>query len=207
VITIPTGGPRDLGRVFLLAEIAVAVAGWGLDINPFDQPNVQQAKDATKRVLAGYEAQRELSPPEQADAADLRSLLLGAAPPGYLAIMAYAPPSQALDEAAAELRVAIRRATGATTTFGYGPRFLHSTGQFHKGGPQVGRFLQLLCDGPQDVEIPGAPYSFTTLKEAQAIGDLDTLRELGLPAERVRLESEDPVGALRAVTASIKEQT
>jgi hypothetical protein len=121
--------------------------------------------------------------------------------------MAYAQPSQALDEAAAELRVAIRRATGATTTFGYGPRFLHSTGQFHKGGPQVGRFLQLLCDGPQDVAIPGAPYGFTTLKEAQAIGDLDTLRELGLPAERVRLKSEDPVGALRAVTASIKEQT
>jgi len=207
VITIPTGGPRDLGRVFLLAEIAVAVAGWGLQINPFDQPNVQQAKDATKRVLADYEAQLELSPPAEADAAELRSLLLGSAPPGYLAIMAYARPSQALDEAVAELRVAIRRATGATTTFGYGPRFLHSTGQFHKGGPQVGRFLQLLCDGPQDVEIPGAPYSFTTLKEAQAIGDLDTLRELGLPAERVRLESEDPVRALRALTASIKEQT
>jgi glucose-6-phosphate isomerase len=207
VITIPTGGPRDLGRVFLLAEIAVAVAGWGLQINPFDQPNVQQAKDATKRVLADYEAQLELSPPAEADAAELRSLLLGSAPPGYLAIMAYARPSQALDEAVAELRVAIRRATGATTTFGYGPRFLHSTGQFHKGGPQVGRFLQLLCDGPQDVEIPGAPYGFTTLKEAQAIGDLDTLRELGLPAERVRLESEDPVGALRALTASIKEQT
>ena len=207
VITIPTGGPRDLGRVFLLAEIAVAVAGWGLQINPFDQPNVQQAKDATKRVLADYEARRELSPPADADGAALRSLLLGSAPSGYLAIMAYAQPSQALDEAAAELRVAIRRATGATTTFGYGPRFLHSTGQFHKGGPQVGRFLQLLCDGPLDVEIPGAPYSFTTLKEAQAIGDLETLRELGLPAERVRLQSEDPVGALRAVTASIKEQT
>jgi glucose-6-phosphate isomerase len=207
VIAIPTGGPRDLGRVFLLAEIAVAVAGWGLQINPFDQPNVQQAKDATKRVLADYEAQRELSPPAEADAAGLRSLLLGSAPPGYLAIMAYAQPSRALDEAAAELRVAIRRATGATTTFGYGPRFLHSTGQFHKGGPQVGRFLQLLCDGPHDVAIPRAPYGFTTLKEAQAIGDLDTLRELGLPAERVRLESEDPVGALRAVTASIKEQT
>jgi transaldolase/glucose-6-phosphate isomerase len=207
LITIPTRGPIDLGRVFLLAEIAVAVSGWGLEINPFDQPNVQQAKDATKRVLAGYEQQRRLSPPADADAAALGSLLRGAAPPGYVALMAYAEPSPEFDEAAAELRVAIRAATGATTTFGYGPRFLHSTGQFHKGGPPVGRFLQLLCDGPQDVEIPGAPYGFTTLKEAQAIGDLETLRELGLPAERVRLQSEDPVGALRALTASIKEQT
>ena len=207
VITIPTHGPRDLGRIFLLAEIAVAVAGWGLEINPFDQPNVQQAKDATKRVLADYESQHRLSAPADAEEAALRSLLLGSAPPDYVAIMAYAEPSAELDAAAAELRVAIRRATRATTTFGYGPRFLHSTGQYHKGGPQVGRFLQLLCDGPQDVPIPGAPYSFTTLKEAQALGDLDTLRQLGLPAERVRLGSEDPVGALRAVTASIEEQT
>ncbi|HEX7609308.1 MAG TPA: hypothetical protein VF380_01425 [Solirubrobacteraceae bacterium] len=207
VVTIPTTGPGDLGRIFLLAEIAVAVAGWGLEINPFDQPNVQQAKDATKRVLAGYEAEHELSPPADADGAQLRSLVLGSVPPGYLAIMAYVEPSDAFDEAAAELRVAIRAATGATTTFGYGPRFLHSTGQFHKGGPQVGRFLQLLWDGPQDVAIPGAPYGFTTLKEAQAIGDLETLRELGLAAERVRLEGEDPVRALRAITASIKEQT
>jgi transaldolase/glucose-6-phosphate isomerase len=207
LITIPTRGPLDLGRVFLLAEIAVAISGWGLEINPFDQPNVQQAKDATKRVLAGYEEHGRLRPPADGDAAALNSLLLGSAPPGYVAIMAYAEPSQAFDDAAAELRVAVRAATGATTTFGYGPRFLHSTGQFHKGGPPVGRFLQLLCDGPEDVEIPGAPYSFTTLKEAQAIGDLETLRDLGLPAERVRLQSEDPVGALRAITASIKEQT
>jgi transaldolase/glucose-6-phosphate isomerase len=207
LITIPTSGPKDLGRIFLLAEIAVAVAGWGLEINPFDQPNVQQAKDATRRVLADYESAHRLSPPPDADGPALRSLLLGAAPPDYVAIMAYAQPSPQLDAAAAELRVAIRRATGATTTFGYGPRFLHSTGQFHKGGPQVGRFLQLLCDGPQDLAIPDAPYSFTTLKEAQALGDLDTLRQLGLPAERVRLAGEDPVGALRALTASIEEQT
>jgi transaldolase/glucose-6-phosphate isomerase len=104
----------------------------------------------------------------------------------------------------AELRVAIRAATGATTTFGYGPRFLHSTGQFHKGGPKEGRFLQLLHDGPEDVEIPEAPYTFTALKNAQAIGDLRTLRELGLPAERVYLEGDYPAGALRALTAKIR---
>jgi transaldolase/glucose-6-phosphate isomerase len=209
VITMPTHGPPDLGRVFLLWELAVAVAGWGLQINPFDQPNVQQAKDATKRVLAGNEAEGELPAVPDASDAALRALLLDAAPPQYVAIMAYCEPTPAFDEAAEELRTAIRAATKATTTFGYGPRFLHSTGQFHKGGPKTGRFLQLIHDGPDDVEIPGGvggADSFTTLKNAQAIGDLQTLRELGLPAERVRLTGDDPVGALRALTATIKEQ-
>jgi len=207
VITIPTTGPADLGRLFLLAEIAVAVAGWGLEINPFDQPNVQQAKDATKRVLDEFESTHELPAPAPADEAALRSLLLDAAPPEYVAIMAYAQPSPELDVAVAELRAQIRRATRATTTFGYGPRFLHSTGQFHKGGPHTGRFLQLLHDGAADVEIPNAPYGFTTLKEAQAIGDLSTLRELGLPADRVRLPAADPVGAIGALTASIAKSS
>jgi len=204
LITMPTHGPRDLGRVFLLWELAVAAAGWGLEINPFDQPNVQQAKDATKRVLADYEAKHELPSVPDADDAALRSLLLDCEPPQYVAIMAYSEPSPEFDEAAGELRAAIRETTRATTTFGYGPRFLHSTGQFHKGGPKTGRFLQLIHDGPTDVEIPGAQYTFTTLKNAQAIGDLNTLRELGLPAERVRLAGEDPVSALRALTAAIK---
>jgi transaldolase/glucose-6-phosphate isomerase len=207
LITIPTRGPVDLGRVFMLAELAVAVAGWGLQINPFDQPNVQQAKDATRRVLADYEATHELPQPADAEEAALRSLLLEAAPPQYVALMAYAAPSQELDDAAAELRLAIRAATRTTTTFGYGPRFLHSTGQYHKGGPRQGRFLQLLHDSPPDVPIPGAPYTFTTLKNAQAIGDLHTLRELGLPAERLRLAGEDPAAAMRGLTAKIKEMT
>ncbi len=207
LITIPTSGPGDLGRVFLLAEITVAVAGWGLQINPYDQPNVQQAKDATNRVLDSFEKDGAL--PEIATATDdeLRELILGASPPDYVALMAYLQPHEAFDEAAAELRQAIRAATRATTTFGYGPRFLHSTGQFHKGGPKVGRFLQLLHDGPGDVEIPGRPFTFKTLKEAQAIGDDQTLRELGLPAQRVRLAGDDPVGALRALTAKIREWT
>ncbi len=207
VITIPTGGPLDLGRVFLLAELAVAVAGWGLQINPFDQPNVQQAKDATNRVLAGYEQSGELPEVAAAGEAELRELLLGAEPPAYVSVMAYLQPSEDFDAAAAELREAVRAATRQTTTFGYGPRFLHSTGQFHKGGPKTGRFLQLLHDGPGDVSIPARRYTFDTLKEAQAIGDVQTLRELGLPAERVRLEGEDPINALRALTATIREWT
>ena len=205
LLRIPTRGAADLGRVFQLAEIAVAVAGWGLAINPFDQPNVQQAKDATKRVLAEFEQTHTLPDEESADAAALSALLAPAVPPSYVAMMGYVEPSDEFDAAVAELRRAVRAHGKATTTFGYGPRFLHSTGQFHKGGPKVGRFLQLLWDGADDVEIPGQPYTFTTLKNAEAIGDFQTLRELGLPAERIRLTGADPAAALRALTKDIEE--
>jgi transaldolase / glucose-6-phosphate isomerase len=192
--------PADLGRIFFFAEFATAVAGWVLEINPFDQPNVQEAKDNTKRVL-------DDGTPEQADAGDaeLKALLAGAAPPAYVATMAYVAPDDAFDAAIAELRATLRAAGKATTTFGYGPRFLHSTGQLHKGGPKNGRFLQLIHDGPGDVEIPGESYSFTTLKHAQADGDLETLRAHGLPAARVRLDGPDAAAALRHLTAKIKE--
>jgi len=119
-------------------------------------------------------------------------------PPHYVAIMGYLPPSAELDAAARELRVAVRAATGAATTFGYGPRFLHSTGQLHKGGPPIGRFLQLVADPQRDADIPGAPYSFGTLIAAQAAGDLQTLRAHRLKAERVKLEG-DPATAVRAL--------
>jgi hypothetical protein len=117
--------------------------------------------------------------------------------------MAYVQPSDGFDEAVSELRVAIRDATKATTTFGYGPRFLHSTGQLHKGGPATGRFLQIVHDGEEDVEIPDADYTFKVLKNAQATGDILTLRDHGLPAERVRLEGH-PVDALRALTERVR---
>jgi glucose-6-phosphate isomerase/transaldolase/glucose-6-phosphate isomerase len=204
-LTLTAYGPADLGRIFFFSEFATATAGWVLGINPFDQPNVQEAKDNTKRVLDEYEAKGAL--PELPDADDdaLRGLLADAEPPAYVAIMAYVPPSDDFDRAIAELRTTIRDATKATTTFGYGPRFLHSTGQFHKGGPPIGRFLQLVWDGPEDAEIPGSPYTFGTLKNAQAIGDLHTLRGHDRPAERVRLTGADPVAALRDFTAKIKE--
>lgn len=205
VFTLPVEGPLDLGRVFLLSELAVATAGWGLGINPFDQPDVQRAKDATNRVLETYERDGSLPEVEDASEDGLRSLLAGAKPPSYVAIMAYLEPSEDFERAVEELRSVIKDATKTTTTFGYGPRFLHSTGQFHKGGPPTGRFLQLVHDGPEDVDVPGRPYSFDTLKNAQAIGDLQTLRELGRPAERVRLRGEDPAAALKSLTAKIKE--
>jgi len=203
-LTLTAQGPEDLGRIFFFAEFATAVAGWALGINPFDQPNVQEAKDNTNEVLDRYAAEGALPEVEEADDAALEKLLAAAEPPRYVAIMGYLEPSEAFDEAVAELRVAIRDATRATTTFGYGPRFLHSTGQLHKGGPPNGIFLQLVHDGDEDLEVPDAGYSFATLKNAQATGDLETLRSHGLPAERVRLEG-DPAAAVRDLAGRLRE--
>lgn len=187
-----------LGSLFFTAEFATAIAGWVLAINPFDQPNVQEAKDNTARALAAGTA----APPDAHDH-ELQQLLAGAAPPSYVAIMAYVAPSEEFDAAVAALRAAIRDATQATTTFGYGPRFLHSTGQLHKGGPKHGRFLQLVgTDGPE-VGIPGRAFDFETLKAAQAIGDLETLRHHGLPAQRVSLGA-DRVASLVHLTDRIR---
>ncbi len=197
-LTLATHGAADLGRIFFLSEFAVAVAGWALQINPFDQPNVQEAKDKTKEVLdAGL--------PEIESASDdaLRALLTDAGPPHYVAVLGYLPPSGELDQAVSELRGAIRELTGAAVTFGYGPRFQHSTGQEHKGGAPVGRFLQLVNEPSRDAEIPGAGYSFGTLCAAEAAGDLETLRSRGLPAERVVLEG-DLADAVRSLTGRIK---
>jgi glucose-6-phosphate isomerase len=202
-LTLNSEGAYDLGRVMFFSEFATAVAGWTLGINPFDQPNVQEAKDATNEVLDEYKSTGKLPQVPEADDEALRALFSGAAPPDYVAIMGYVQPSERFDAAIEELRTTIRDATRATTTFGYGPRFLHSTGQFHKGGPPTGRFLQLVHDGDEDIEIPRAGYTFGTLKNAQATGDLQTLRAHGLPAERVRLEG-DPAAGVEQLTARIK---
>ena len=118
--------------------------------------------------------------------------------------MGYVEPSADFDAAVTELRQVVRDATKSATTFGYGPRFLHSTGQLHKGGPPTGCFLQLVHDSGPDVDIPDADHGFTRLKHAQAIGDLETLRAHDLPAERVTLEGDDPAAALRALTERLK---
>jgi transaldolase / glucose-6-phosphate isomerase len=203
VFTLDAEGPEDLGRIFFFSEFATAVAGWVLGINPFDQPNVQEAKDNTAKVLEQFAAEGALPEVEEGTDEALRELLADAEPPNYIAIMGYVEPSDAFDAAVSDLRVAIRDATRCTTTFGYGPRFLHSTGQFHKGGPPTGRFLQIVHDGDRDIEIPEAGYTFGTLKNAQATGDLQTLRAHGLLAERVRLEG-DPVQGVRDLTDRIK---
>ncbi len=169
VITIPTQGAKDLGRLFFFAEFATAVSGWALQINPFDQPNVQEAKDNTKRVL-------EEGPPD-IPTGSLDELLAEAAPPKYVAILAFAPPGDELDERAAQLRRRIRDETKATTTFGYGPRYLHSTGQYHKGGPANGLFVLYAP--------PAGDGEFAKLIAAQAAGDYLTLRDHRLTVVRV----------------------
>jgi transaldolase / glucose-6-phosphate isomerase len=188
-VTLAVHGAADLGRIFFFAEFAVAVAGWVLGINPFDQPNVQEAKDNTAKVLEAGEL-------PEVDPGDAEELLAQAGPPHYVAIMGYLEPSTEFDAAVAELRTRIRDHTQSATTFGYGPRFLHSTGQYHKGGPPNGLFVQLVHDGDEDVEIPDAGYGFRHLKNAQALGDLQTLRDHGLPAVQIRLEG-DPADAVR----------
>jgi glucose-6-phosphate isomerase len=192
-------GPTDLGRLFFFAEFAIAVVGWVLEINPFDQPNVQEAKDATSRVL-------KEGGQDQPDADDdaLRALLGGLGAPNYLAIMGYLEPSEDVDAAVSDLRAAVRDATHSATTYGYGPRFLHSTGQLHKGGAATGRFLQLVHDAEQDVDVPEADYSFTRLKHAQAIGDLETLRAHDLSAERVTLSGSDAAAGVRDLADRIR---
>jgi len=202
VITVTVkSDPVDLGRIFFFSEFATAVAGWVLGINPFDQPNVAEAKDATKQVL---QAASGGTLPEEPDAGDaeLRALLDGG-PPAYVAVLGYMPESPELDEEIVALREVIRERTKSATTFGYGPRYLHSTGQLHKGGPATGRFLQLVHPADEDIEIPNAEYGFETLKAAQALGDLRTLRARGLPAERITL-SGDAAAAVRALTDKIR---
>jgi len=195
-ITLTSRGVNDLGRIFFFAEFATAVAGWALEINPFDQPNVQEAKDNTTRVL------NEGAPADLQDGS-LSELLDGLAPPSYLAVMGYLPYDDAIEEAVGALRAAVlERRGGSATTWGYGPRFLHSTGQFHKGGPATGKFLQLVHDGTDDLEVPGQPYTFRTLIDAQADGDLQTLREHGLTAVRVRLPIGDLAGAIKRLQES-----
>jgi transaldolase / glucose-6-phosphate isomerase len=183
-----SGGAGDLGRIFFFAEFATAVAGWALGINPFDQPNVQEAKDNTARIL------KEGLPDE--DPGSLEDLLAKAEPPKYIAILGFVTPSDEYDEAVTELRTKLRERTKCTTTFGYGPRYLHSTGQYHKGGPANGLFIQLYQRGTDDVEIPDAGYSFEHLKNAQALGDMQTLRGHGLEVVRVEVDGPDDVRRL-----------
>jgi glucose-6-phosphate isomerase/transaldolase/glucose-6-phosphate isomerase len=158
-------------------------------------------------VLAQIESGQAPAPPADATSDELRTLIGEAAPPSYVALMGYMNPSPQIDAAVADLRAAIMTTTRATTTFGYGPRFLHSTGQFHKGGPPTGRFLQLLHDSGADVPIPGKAYTFTSLEHAQADGDLQTLRAHELPAARITIKEEDPAQALSALAARVRERS
>jgi glucose-6-phosphate isomerase len=187
----------ELGAEFFRWEMATAVAGHLLGINAFDQPDVQAAKDATRRVLAELAAGGELPAPRawlrhERDvapvAALLRELLAGVGPGQYVALQAYLDPAPAVEAALARVRTRIRDATRAATTVGFGPRFLHSTGQYHKGGPNTGRFIQLVDRPERDLDVPGRDYSFGTLVAAQAAGDAEALEAKGRRVVRIGLD-------------------
>jgi transaldolase/glucose-6-phosphate isomerase len=171
--------PYELGQEFFRWEFAVAVAGSYLEINPFDQPNVQAAKDKTNEVLKGGEIalEPESSPDE---------LFAQARPGDYVAIQAFIDPRG--EEKLQPLIDRARAETGCVVTHGLGPRYLHSTGQLHKGGPNTGLFLQVVDDPGKELEIPGRPFGFARLIRAQAAGDFESLKERGRRVARVRLE-------------------
>ena len=202
VITIDLDDSHDLGGEFVRWEFATAVAGLVLGINPFDEPNVAESKVNTARVL--NEVGGEQLPTQAVDAADSMRRVEDALRPGdYLAIMAYVAQTAERDELFRQLRALVRDRTGAATTLGYGPRFLHSTGQFHKGGPSQGVFVQIVADDAEDVDVPGKPYTFGQLKRAQALGDFESLKARGAPIERLHLGSDIDSG-LREMTSAMR---
>jgi glucose-6-phosphate isomerase len=215
VIRIPVASKIDLGAEFVRWEVATALAGVVLGIDPFDQPNVEEAKTNTRAVLATYENGGAAAADEALPVADeaavstaLRAALSNLVPNGYASIQAYIAQTPERDAALSRIRTILRDRTGRATTLGYGPRFLHSTGQLHKGGAPIGWFLQLVAQHPDDREIPGKPYSFGQLIDAQAIGDAQTLGDHKLPVLRIDLGKNPDAGLAaleRAVGAALKE--
>ncbi|TRW44284.1 glucose-6-phosphate isomerase [Georgenia yuyongxinii] len=203
-----------LGGTLLLWEYAVSVAGRLMGINPFDQPNVESAKAATRGLL------EETPAPESAAFADsgvevrgpadllhgatsvteaVDNLLATLPEKGYLAVMAYLDREGRPAEALGGVRAALAARTGRPVTFGWGPRFLHSTGQLHKGGPAVGVFLQITGAAKHLVQIPGRDFDFATLIAAQAAGDARVLAELGRPVLRLHVTSPDALAWLAGI--------
>ena len=207
---LPTSGwgvavDAPLGAQMLLWEYATVVAGRVIGINPFDQPDVESAKQAAREMLDGggktptptftegsvevYSTEGLLSD-EKTVAGAVQTLLDQIDDErGYLAVMAYL--DRETDKDLAGVRESLATRTGRPTTFGWGPRFLHSTGQYHKGGPPVGVYLQVTTAPLQDLDIPGRPFSFGTFIGAQAVGDANVLAEHGRPVLRLHLVDHD----------------
>jgi glucose-6-phosphate isomerase len=226
VIRIEVADPIDLGGEAIRWEVATAFAGAVLGIDPFDQPNVEEAKQLTRDLLARRErGETDTSPPPapvasgdglvlHGDAAlrltsgdggvvaELARHLARRKPNAYLCLQAFIAPTPARDEALASIRALLRDRTGRATTAGYGPRFLHSTGQLHKGGAPIGWFIQLTADHPADRPIPGWPYTFGQLIDAQAAGDFAAIEAHDLPILRVHL-GPDPDAGLAALQRAL----
>jgi glucose-6-phosphate isomerase len=235
VIRIEISDPIDIGAEFVRWEVAVAIAGAVLGIDPFDQPNVEEAKQLTRDLLErhGREGGQDRRAPAEAigagdgltlygDAAlrltagasdvtgELARHLARRRPDAYLCIQAFIAPTPARDEAFARIRTLLRDQTGRATTAGYGPRFLHSTGQLHKGGAPIGWFLQLTADHPADLDIPGWPYTFGQLIDAQAAGDFAAIESHDLPIVRIHLGADPDAGLAaleRALAAALAMPT
>jgi glucose-6-phosphate isomerase len=214
VVGTTVTGP--LGAQFLAWEYATAVAGWALRINPFDQPNVQESKDNTGAILEGapspvreplfveggveVHATGDLLASVDTLSGALEALLTAVPERGYLAVMAYL--DRQADASAGELRALLAARLAHPVTFGWAPRFLHSTGQFHKGGPQTGAFLQVTGVVEQDLEVPGREFTFGSLQAAQALGDLGALDSRGRPV--LALHLTDRAQGLRTLLAAAR---
>jgi transaldolase / glucose-6-phosphate isomerase len=226
--------PIDLGAEAFRWEVATAISGVVLGIDPFDQPNVEEAKDRTRALLARHEdgpnrraTDANAALPLVTDGGlalhgdaplrlsangnhtlvgELRRHLERRRPNAYLALQAFIAPTPSRDEGLARIRTLLRGATGCATTAGYGPRFLHSTGQLHKGGAPIGWFIQLTSEHPVDRSIPGWPYTFGELIDAQAQGDFEAIEAHDLPIIRIHLaDPETGLAALEAALASALE--
>jgi transaldolase/glucose-6-phosphate isomerase len=211
IITIQMDELEDLGQEFFRWEMATAAAGAALKINPFDQPNVESAKIKARNLMAEFEKSGYLptdTPTLDYDDIDaygpamgetvteaLKAFLTNYQPGDYVAIMAYLPRDPEIDAALDELRLRIRNGLRAATTVGYGPRFLHSTGQLHKGDGNKGLFIQLTHTPATDVEIPGEKYTFATLVAAQAQGDYNALKENKRRLIRFHIEAGQDIPA------------
>jgi glucose-6-phosphate isomerase len=207
-----------LGAEFFRWEFATAVAGAALGVNPFDEPNVAEAKAKTKALLDAYARTRQLpdtDPLASDDAVDVHTrgfagenpaAVVNAAieslqPGDYVAFLSYLPASSAVAESINGVRVAIRARTRTAATFGIGPRYLHSTGQFHKGGPNSVLAFVLTADDKTGTEVPEAGYTFSVLKRAQALGDVQTLEAHGRRVVRLHLKHAEPAAAIARLFA------
>ena len=215
----------DLAAEFFVWEFATACAGWRLGINPFDQPNVQESKDATKELLKAFvnhgqlpeqnelvsddlitiyaEAERQALP-DSTTLDAVRTHLSTIKRGDYIALLNYIEETSQVNVELEEIRRELRDGTKCATTVGYGPRFLHSTGQLHKGGPDTGVFFQITANDATDFAVPGDPYTFSILKQAQALGDFRSLSARARRAIRVDL-GNDTIGGLNRLEALIVE--
>ena len=209
VIILRMQSRGELGAEFFRWELAVAIAAAVIGVNPFDQPDVQMSKDRTGDMLGDPRGDLDLSAGALSTEEGARRLarLLGSSRNGdYLGILAFLPANGGVRDALRKLRKKVVRRYRLATTLGHGPGYLHSTGQLHKGGPASGVFLLLTAPHREDKEIPGERYTLGEVTDADALGDLGALRQLGRRLVHVRLP-DDSGGAVESLTAEMERQS